>query len=263
MDPFRSAAESLGGPVGSICGACRGPRKLRYLTDPVLRNVSLKVRGGVRFDVKAFRHSPGQLALPAESEAGWRCGRSGASRWTMPAIRCMPARPGRESRRLDGDARSDQPRTVWWSGPWRTPTRRDVHWNSPKSRPTAKYGGRWPWKWSVSLRTCHRDLQAVAMTFINDPLSARFGLDTTASMSSTSSGSEPPATACNTILLGQKARGLHFRSPTSARNRPPRRAARSGRAGASPRPDDARVAGMWRRSPVCGGGRVQPNHGGG
>ncbi len=36
-------------------------REDRYLTDPVLADVSVKIRGGVRLDVKAFRHSPGRL----------------------------------------------------------------------------------------------------------------------------------------------------------------------------------------------------------
>ena len=154
-----------------------------YLTDPVLRNVSLKVRGGVRFDVKAFRHSPGQLALP--------CGIRGRlevwEKWSFPLADARdPLQPGASWTRVEKARR----RRSFGSDDDGLAERPLAHADAPgcslELTEVTTDGEVW---WTLALEAVgelenlHRELQAVAMTFINDPLSARFGLDTTASMS--------------------------------------------------------------------------------
>jgi hypothetical protein len=154
-----------------------------YLTDPVLRNLSLKVRGGVRFDVKVFRHSPGQLALPG----GIRGRLEVWEKWSFPLADARdPLQAGASWTPVEKARR----RRSFGSADDGLVERPLAHAEAPgcslELTDVRIDGEAW---WTLALEAVgepenlHRDLQAVAMTFINDPLSARFGLDTTASMS--------------------------------------------------------------------------------
>jgi hypothetical protein len=158
-------------------------REDRYLTDPVLADVSVKIRGGVRLEVKAFRHSPGRLSLPG----GTRGRLELWEKWSFPLAdvpqplidraswtRVEKARRRRSFALVGGElverslAGATSPGcalevtevsidgTVWWTlgleavGP---------------------------------LETLHRDLQITAMRLIDDRLSARFGLHSGAAKS--------------------------------------------------------------------------------
>jgi len=154
-----------------------------YLTDPVLRNVSLKLRGGVRLDVKTFRHSPGQLALPG----GIRGRLEVWEKWSFPLDDARdPLQAGASWTRVEKARR----RRSFGSAADGLVERPLAHADAPgcslELTEVTTDGEVW---WTIALEAVgepenlHRDLQAVAMTFINDPLSARFGLDTAASMS--------------------------------------------------------------------------------
>jgi len=154
-----------------------------YLTDPVLRNVSLKVRGGVRFDVKAFRHSPGQLALPG----GIRGRLEVWEKWSFPLADAHDGlHAGASWTRVEKARRRRSFGSADVGLVERPLAQADAPGCSLELTEVTTDSEVW---WTIALEAVgepenlHRDLQAVAMTFINDPLSARFGLDTAASMS--------------------------------------------------------------------------------
>ncbi len=158
-------------------------REDRYLTDPVLPDVSVKIRGGVQLDVKAFRHSPGRLSLPG----GTRGRLELWEKWTFllasvpqPLIdaaawtRVEKARRRRSFAMVDGGlverplADAESPGC------------------SLELTEISIDGAIW---WTLGLEaigpldTLHRDLQTTGMTLIDDRLSARFGLHSRASSS--------------------------------------------------------------------------------
>jgi len=158
-------------------------REDAYLTDLALPNLSVKVRGGVQLDVKAFRHSPGRLSLPG----GTRGRLEVWEKWSFPL--------------------ASAPRTLFDGASWtrveKARRRRSfaVADDGLIERPLADAGapgcsleltevtidGAASWTLGLEavgpLETLHRDLQLTAMTFIDDRLSARFGLHSRASMS--------------------------------------------------------------------------------
>jgi hypothetical protein len=94
-------------------------RQDAYLLNPLLRGLSVKVRGGGRLDVKVYRGSPGILDVPARARgrmeswqkwsfpgdprgqpsgepAGWRLVRKArrVSRFSLPSGSCQPGLPG-------------------------------------------------------------------------------------------------------------------------------------------------------------------------
>jgi hypothetical protein len=158
-------------------------REDRYLTDPVLPDVSVKIRGGVHLDVKAFRHSPGRLSLPG----GTRGRLELWERWSFPlaavpqplvdAAAWTRVEKGRRRRSFApaADGLAERPLADAASPGC-----------SLELAEVIVDGAVW---WTLGLQavgpleTLHRDLQAAAVTLIDDRLSARFGLHSRASMS--------------------------------------------------------------------------------
>lgn len=154
-----------------------------YLTAPTLPDVSVKMRGGVRLDVKAFRYSPGRLSLPG----GTRGRMEMWEKWSFPLAdaprpplegaswtRVLKARRRRSFAVVDGIL-VERPLTSAASA------------GCSLELTEANIEGEMWWTLGLeavgSLESLHRDLQAVAMTLIDDRLSARFGLHSPASMS--------------------------------------------------------------------------------
>jgi hypothetical protein len=154
-----------------------------YLVDPVLPDVSVKIRGGVQLDVKAFRHSPGRLSLPG----GTRGRLELWERWSFP-LAAVPQplvaaadwtrvekRRRRRSFAPADDGLVERPRANAVS-----------RGCSLEVTEVSIDGAVW---WTLGLEavgpldTLHRDLHAAAVTLIDDRLSARFGLHSRASMS--------------------------------------------------------------------------------
>jgi hypothetical protein len=154
-----------------------------YLTDPVLPNLSVKLRGAVQLDVKAFRHSPGRLSLPGGARGRlelWE-------KWSFPLAatpealfestswtRVQKARRRRSFSLADGAlverplAEADSP-------------------GCSIELTEVTIDGAVSWTLGLEavgpLEIVRRNLQATAMTLIDEPLSARFGLHSRASMS--------------------------------------------------------------------------------
>ena len=160
-------------------------REDRYLTDPVLADVSVKIRGGVpSWTSKAFRHSPGRLSLPG----GTRGGLELSEKWSVPLADvpqplidpCLvgadhEARRRRSFALADGEL-VERPLAGCH-------IRRDV---ALEVTEVSIDGTVW---WTLGLEavgpleTLHRDLQITAMRLIDDRLSARFGLHSGAAKS--------------------------------------------------------------------------------
>lgn len=158
-------------------------REDSYLTGPVLPNLSIKIRGAAQLDVKAFRHSPGRLALPG----GTRGRLEVWEKWSFP----LAADP---QPLLDSASwtKVKKVRRRRWFGvaDGHLVERPLADAASPgcslELTEVAIDGDDW---WTLGLEavgpleTLHRDLQATAMALIDDRLSARFGLHSRASMS--------------------------------------------------------------------------------
>ena len=117
-------------------------REDTYLLDPRLPGLSVKVRGGRALEVKAYRGSPGIL------QAGRARGRMQFwQKWSFPFTRPAPAAPARPAggryARGGGSAGSCWPAGRSWRAPRGRGRSRDARWNSPKSIPAARTGGRW------------------------------------------------------------------------------------------------------------------------
>ena len=114
-----------------------------YLLDPRLPGLSVKVRGGGALEVKAYRGSPGILEVAGRARGRmefWQ-------KWSFPFT---PPSPGSAARpaggwyaRGGGSAGSCWPAGRSWRAPRGRARSRDVRWNSPKSTPAARTGGRW------------------------------------------------------------------------------------------------------------------------
>jgi hypothetical protein len=80
-------------------------REDRYLVDPCVRDLGVKIKGGIELDLKAPRGTLGHLSVPGGGRGRLSGGRSGASP-SMPS-RCRrptTARAGlRSARSGDGD----------------------------------------------------------------------------------------------------------------------------------------------------------------
>jgi hypothetical protein len=154
-----------------------------YLTDPTPPDVSVKIRGGVQLDVKAFRHSPGRLSLPG----GTRGRMEMWEKWSFPLAnapgpplegaswtRVLKARRRRSFAVVDGILVERSLANAASPGCSLELTEANIE------------GEMW---WTLGLEAVgplenlHRDLQATAMTLVDDRLSTRFGLHSRASMS--------------------------------------------------------------------------------
>ena len=158
-------------------------REDSYLTDPVLSDVSVKIRGGVQLDVKAFRHSPGRLSLPG----GTRGRLELWEKWSFPLAGVpQPLIDGASWTRVEKARR----RRSFALVDGRLVERALADAASPGSAlevtEVSIDGAAW---WTLALeavgplQTLHRDLQATAVALIDDRLSARFGLHSRAARS--------------------------------------------------------------------------------
>ena len=158
-------------------------REDSYLANPVLPDVSVKIRGGAQLDVKAFRGSPGRLSLPG----GTRGRLEQWEKWTFPLADVpQPLVDGGSWTRVEKARR----RRSFAPADGGVVERRLADAASPGSSleltEVSIDGVAW---WTLGLEavgplpTLHRDLQATAMTLIDDRLSARFGLHSRASTS--------------------------------------------------------------------------------
>ena len=151
-------------------------REDRYLTDPVLPDVSVKIRGGVQLDVKAFRHSPGRLSLPG----GTRGPLELWEKWSFPLAGApQPLVDGASWTRVEKARR----RRSFALADGRLIERPLADAASPGCSlelTEVSIDGAVSWTLGLEavgpLEALHRDLQATAMTLIDDRLSARFGL---------------------------------------------------------------------------------------
>ena len=154
-----------------------------YLTDPVLPNLSVKIRGGVQLDVKALRHTPGQLTLPG----GTRGRLEVWEKWSFPlATAPEPLLTGASWTRVE-KARRRRSFSIAESGMIERPlAQAGAPGCSLELTEVITDGEVW---WTLGLEAVgqlenlHRDLQTTAMTLINDRLSSRYDLHTPASMS--------------------------------------------------------------------------------
>ena len=154
-----------------------------YLTDPVLPNLSVKIRGGVQLDVKAFRHSPGRLSLPG----GTRGQLELWEKWSFPlASAPQTLLDGRSWTRV----RKARRRRSFAHADGALVERPLAHADAPGCSlelTEVTIDGVVSWTLGLEavgpLDTLHRDLQLTAMSLIDDRLSAPFGLQTRASMS--------------------------------------------------------------------------------
>ena len=182
MDPSRPAAGHAGGAAGAVRDGIE-VREDSYLVDPVLPDVSVKIRGGVQLDVKAFRHSPGRLSLPG----GTRGRLELWEKWSFPLTsvpqplidaaswtRVEKARRRRSFALVDGTLVERGLADAASPGSALEVTEVSID------------GADW---WTLALeavgplQTLHRDLQATAVALIDDRLSARFGLHSRAARS--------------------------------------------------------------------------------
>jgi hypothetical protein len=154
-----------------------------YLTDPMLPDVSVKIRGGVQVDVKAFRHSPGRLSLPG----GTRGRLELWEKWSFPLAGApQPLVDGGSWTRVE-KARRRRSFALADGGLVERPL---ADAGSPgcslELTEVSIDGAVW---WTLGLEaigpfeTLHRDLQATAMALIDDRLSAPFGLHSRAARS--------------------------------------------------------------------------------
>lgn len=158
-------------------------REDSYLTDPALPDVSVKIRGGVQLDVKAFRHSPGLLSLPG----GTRGRLEMWEKWSFPLDdAAQPPLEGASWTRVHKARRRRWFAVVDGILVERSSGDAASHGCSLELTEADIDGEMW---WTLGLEavgpleTLHRDLQATAMTLIDDRLSIRFGLRSRASMS--------------------------------------------------------------------------------
>jgi hypothetical protein len=154
-----------------------------YLTDPVLPDVSVKIRGGVELDVKAFRHSPGRLSLPG----GTRGPLEFWEKWSFPLAGApQPLADGASWTRVE-KARRRRSFALAEGGLIERPLADAASPGCSLELTEISIDGAVSWTLGLEavgpLETLHRDLQATAMTLIDDRLSARFGLHSRASMS--------------------------------------------------------------------------------
>ena len=154
-----------------------------YLTDPVLPDVSVKIRGGVLLDVKAFRHTPGRLSLPG----GTRGRLELWEKWSFPLAGApQPLVDGASWARVEKARRRRSFAPACGGLVERPLADAESPGCSLELTEVSIDGAMW---WTLGLEavgpldTLHRDLQATAMTLIDDRLSARFGLHSRASMS--------------------------------------------------------------------------------
>ena len=154
-----------------------------YLTDPVLPDVSVKIRGGVQLDVKTFRHSPGRLSLPG----GTRGRLELWEKWSFPLVAApQPLVDGASWTRVE-KARRRRSFALADSGLVERPlAEAESPGCSLELTEVSINGVAW---WTLGLETLgpletlHRDLEATAMRLIDGRLSARFGLHSRASRS--------------------------------------------------------------------------------
>jgi hypothetical protein len=118
-------------------------REATYLLEPQLSGLSVKVRGGGALEVKAYRGSPGILAVAGRARGrleSWQ-------KWSFPVGPLSPGSadpPGwRPVRKKRGSAGSHRP-----AGRSRRPPRgwassRGARWSSPRSTRAASTGGPW------------------------------------------------------------------------------------------------------------------------
>jgi hypothetical protein len=158
-------------------------REDRYLTDPVFPDVSVKIRGGVQLDVKAFRHSPGRLSLPG----GTRGRLELWEKWTLPFASVPQPLVDAAAWTLIEKARRRRSFAIVGAGLVERPLAdAESAGCSLELTEVSIDGAIW---WTLGLEavgpldTLHRDLQATAMTLIDDRLSTRFGFHSRASMS--------------------------------------------------------------------------------
>ncbi len=158
-------------------------REDSYLADPVLPDVSVKIRGGVQLDVKAFRHSPGRLSLPG----GTRGRLELWEKWSFP-LAGVP-QPLIDAASWTRVEKARRRRSFALVG-GRLVERALAEAASPGSAlevtEVSIDGADW---WTLALeavgplQTLHRDLQATAVALLDDRLSARFGLHSRAARS--------------------------------------------------------------------------------
>jgi hypothetical protein len=158
-------------------------REDSYLTDPVLPDVSVKVRGGLQLDVKAFRHSPGRLSLPG----GTRGRLELWEKWSFPLVGAPePLVDGGSWTRVEKARRRRSFALVDGGLVERPLTDAESPGCSLELTEVSIEGAVW---WTLGLEaigpleTLHRDLQETAMTLIDGRLSARFGLHSRAARS--------------------------------------------------------------------------------
>ena len=113
------------------------------LLAPRLPGLSVKVRGGGALEVKAYRGSPGILAVAGRARGRMEFWQKWSFPFTPPgAGRAVP--PGwrlvRKRRRISRFSLASGQIVARARGRARS---RDVRWNSPKSTPAARTGGRW------------------------------------------------------------------------------------------------------------------------
>lgn len=154
-----------------------------YLTDPRLPDLSVKIRGGVQLDVKAFRHSPGRLSLPG----GTRGRLELWEKWSFPLAGApQPLVDGASWTRVD-KTRRRRSFTLADGGLVERPLADAASPGCSLELTEAGIAGAIWWTLGLEavgpLETLHRDLQATAMTLIDDRLPARIGLHSPASMS--------------------------------------------------------------------------------
>lgn len=158
-------------------------REDRYLSDPVLPDVSVKIRGGLQVDVKAFRHSPGQLALPGGTRGRlelwekWSFPLGGVPQPLIDGASWTPVEKARRRRSfalVDGDLVERSLADAESPGCALEVTEVSID------------GAVW---WTLGLEavgpldTLHRDLHATALALIDGRLSARYGLQSAAAKS--------------------------------------------------------------------------------
>jgi hypothetical protein len=178
------------GPLPAVLAERLGPfeegieaREDRYLADPVLPDISIKIRGGVQLDVKAFRHSPGRLSLPGGARGRlelWE-------KWTyrladipQPLIDGASWTQVEKARRRRSFALADGGLVERGLAEAASPG------CALEVTEVSIDGAAW---WTLGLEaigpleTLHRDLQATAAALIDDRLSMRFGLHSRAAKS--------------------------------------------------------------------------------
>jgi hypothetical protein len=123
--------------------AAEESREDTYLLDPQLRGLSVKIRGGVALEVKAYRGSPGIPQVPGRARGrmeSWQ-------KWSFPF---SPLRPAAAARPAGGryakggaSAGSHRPADRSWQAPKNRASRRGARWNSPRPTRAASTGRPW------------------------------------------------------------------------------------------------------------------------